>query len=504
MAENLKTLLIKCLLLFLSTLAAICIAEGILRLTGYHYTPVHIQLGDAAREKLEKNPGDLRLQHAFESDAFIHDPHLIWRPKKGVGIFNDQGYRGRDMTDYKMPGTCRIFALGDSNTLGWDGFQGANWPLDLEDLIREAGADVIVGNGGVWGYSLYQGRRRFDEILALKPDMVLISFGANDAHLVHISDAEFTRTALSTSMPFLSRWRAGQLLLAFWDKRVRRLKTVPDQLVHRVGLDDYRQYLEEMIGISKKRRIACVLLTRPFIGETTKRHWWKKFAPAYNKATLFMADRHGIPAVDIHAHFNDKPQYFYDESHFTPEGHRAAARVILQDILPILAARGVLSEDQKLRLEKGPAAPPRIEIDFGTRRDRDHLLSGFSRSAFRAGRTMAWSDRAVSEVQFDMAPLQTDYSLILEGRAHDAASPLEVQITVNGIRAGVLRFDSAWQSRSIKLPRALLNQGRNNIRFKYSKTVKPADIQRGSKDQRDLALLFDRLGLSAIEHYPSR
>ena len=86
-----------------------------------------------------------------------------------------------------------FIAIGDSNTFGWTVDDGANWPAQLEGRLRAVRPGVEVVNAGVWGYTLYQGRRRFEEMLAFHPDMVIISFGANDAHQVTVPDVAYVR-----------------------------------------------------------------------------------------------------------------------------------------------------------------------------------------------------------------------------------------------------------------------------------------------------------------------
>jgi len=96
-------------------------------------------------------------------------------------VFNSQGFRGKELGG-KQHGEFRIFTIGDSNTLGWGGSEDApNWPVHLEDLLQESNNRFTVINAGVWGYTSFQGMRRFKEVLGYDPDMVIISFGSNDA-----------------------------------------------------------------------------------------------------------------------------------------------------------------------------------------------------------------------------------------------------------------------------------------------------------------------------------
>ncbi|MCX6355267.1 MAG: hypothetical protein NTZ78_10245 [Candidatus Aureabacteria bacterium] len=88
----------------------------------YNYSPLHIQV-------LKKN--ERRDYHSFNDDYFTYDPYLFWRPRSGFSIFNSQGFRGKELPTVKGD-EYRIFAFGDSNTLGWRGKNGPNWPLYLE------------------------------------------------------------------------------------------------------------------------------------------------------------------------------------------------------------------------------------------------------------------------------------------------------------------------------------------------------------------------------------
>src|SRR5262245_49800303 len=183
----LSRLLKKTGLALFSLLLALALVEGLLRLVGYSYTPLSIQV--------IQNYSEWRYFHAFEDKHFVYDPYLIWRPRSDAPGFNSQGYRGREISLEKRPGDYRIFAVGDSNTLGWIGHGDPNWPAYLEQYLNEKGGGrFTVINAGAYGYSSFQGLRRFQEALPFHPDMVLISFGCNDAMRVTISDAEFANS----------------------------------------------------------------------------------------------------------------------------------------------------------------------------------------------------------------------------------------------------------------------------------------------------------------------
>jgi lysophospholipase L1-like esterase len=312
----------------LSVVLALSIGEGLLRAVDYSYTPLDIEV---AGEQL-----DWRFEHAFRDDNFEFDPERIWRPRPGHSVFNELGYRGRVLAARSDGAARRILALGDSNTLGWAGEDGPNWPDLLEQRLTESGRDVIVINGGVWGYSSYQGLKHFERLLALEPDLVLVSFGGNDAHRVRVSDAGYV-AGLDDSLRFLYRFRLGQLALAIRERFSSRAdEGTGSEPVFRVSPEEYIENLTRFAELSRERGIECVLMTRPFLGESTDESWWRTYAPQYVDATLESGRELGAPVIDVYAAFADKRRFFADESHFNERGHRKAAKLIADRIKPLL------------------------------------------------------------------------------------------------------------------------------------------------------------------------
>jgi lysophospholipase L1-like esterase len=314
-------------MLVASVVVSLLLAEGALRLFGYHYTPLSI-----------RRPGalDRRHYHLFEDKSFTYDPELIWAPRKGHDIFNSQGYRGAELSATKSAGELRILAVGDSNTLGWPGADGPNWPADLERLARSRGFAVHVANAGVWGYSSYQGVARLRRGLEVKPDLVLISFGSNDAHPVAVSDRDYLaqNAGESSLLQRFGRYRLGELFVAVRDRLSRPEEEA--RLGRRVSLTDYRENVASMIRLAREAGAQPVLLTRPYIGESNHPLWWKNVGADYNAATVEVATAQQAPVIDVYTAFRDRRGYFTDESHFTREGHQLAAELILSELSPLM------------------------------------------------------------------------------------------------------------------------------------------------------------------------
>jgi lysophospholipase L1-like esterase len=311
-----------------SLLVVLGMAEFGLRIAGYRYSPLKVLT--------PLTETDWRFEHVFKSADFTFDPDLIWRPIPGRGVFNRQGFRGEEVTGPKAPGTVRVLAVGDSNTLGHQGQHGANWPLLLPTLDSR----LAVINAGVYGYSSFQGVRRLREMLAYSPDVVLISFGANDGHLVGMTDADYAQRLARRKgwLAVLTISRIGQLMVDAFDKwESRGQRGAPP--VRRVSLDDYRANLREMVRLCREHGATPVLLTRPFEGHTHDPESWKSVGPDYNQVAREIATELNVPLIDVYKQFKREKGLFEDESHFTREGHGEAARFVYGEMAPVLSAR---------------------------------------------------------------------------------------------------------------------------------------------------------------------
>jgi lysophospholipase L1-like esterase len=299
-------------------LIGVGLSELVLVWIDYNYTPLRI--------KTIESQNEWRFYHAFQDKDFVYDPDLIWSPRKGIAPFNSQGYRAIEITPAKTPGSIRIFTLGDSNTLGGLGKNDPSWPTYLEDLLRRENNDIQIINAGVYGYSSFQGLRRFQQALKFQPDLVLISFGWNDALQVTFPDAEFAARPIRTLQldAILLRLRLGQLVLAALDSYFLPKK---EELVPRVSLVDYDANLTKIAQLAKRMNIKVVLLTRPT----------KQEQPSpYDLTTIDVATKTGVPLIDIYQLFRERHEYFQDTSHFNAEGHRKMAKIIYERIKPLL------------------------------------------------------------------------------------------------------------------------------------------------------------------------
>lgn len=293
---------------------------------------------------------DWRDFHATRDRLRQQDPVLLWRPRNGAGPYNGQGFKSSPLMAVPKPaGVYRIMAYGDSNT---DGVDEIDWPRKLGEQLAPYATperDFEVINAGVTGYSSYQGLQRFlMEAPIYEPDLVIVSFGWNDAaDAIEQPDKHYqvkSRAALGIAK-VLSSYRF--YLILQHQAILRRTPIIRDTIQPRVAVDDYVANLERLRTEAAARGIETVFLTRPHRMATVKLRnveGWRRTVPDYNDALRRFTRRTGTAGVDVQRNFSHSAMrhYFTDECHtYTHEGMEALAAMVLAR----LQAMGVVAAD---------------------------------------------------------------------------------------------------------------------------------------------------------------
>lgn len=139
----------------------------------------------------------------------VNEPGARYRHKSADGTFwfeiNSRGLRADREYPYEKPeGVSRIVSLGDSFTAGYEVAGDETFSAVLEQELIEDGYRVEVLNAGVSGYSNAEAVIYFErELLRYDPDVVLLSFYANDlvdnvrTGLFEMKDGRLEQTAES-------------------------------------------------------------------------------------------------------------------------------------------------------------------------------------------------------------------------------------------------------------------------------------------------------------------
>ncbi|HZD44890.1 MAG TPA: arylesterase [Acidobacteriaceae bacterium] len=177
-----------------------------------------------------------------------------------------------------------IVAFGDSLTAGYGADAGNSYPDFLEQDLNAKGFHYRVVNAGISGNTTKDGIERVDDVLALKPALVIVAFGGNDG--LRGLPIDSTRKNLDQIVSALRR--AGT-------KVVLGGITLPPNY----GADYIRQFNEIYASLAKQYHVPLL----PFL-----------LQDVYGTAGSMQAD--GI--------------------HATAQGNRQVARNLLPLVLPLL------------------------------------------------------------------------------------------------------------------------------------------------------------------------
>ena len=184
---------------------------------------------------------------------------------------NPLGFRSHDISRKKPAGTYRIVFLGDSTTFGWGVEQEERFSDVLAERLnaRRDGRRYEVINLGIPGYTSWHGRQAFDHFgLPWSPDMVIMSFGANDGKMISSRAKALLQrgSSLEGLKFFLWRFRTDKLLRRWFlsmanpfDK-MEKLPAEKPQRVPFVTLGEFRGNLKAIVESARERNCRPVFL----------------------------------------------------------------------------------------------------------------------------------------------------------------------------------------------------------------------------------------------------
>ena len=313
-----------------------------------------------------------------QSGIFEGDPLLLWRLKpnldRAVWDFtvlstNAKHLRSEHVGETigpKQPGMTRIVCLGDSVTFGfrvpvvWPDKPteyDPSWlpfPMLLEKELRTANPDrkIEVVTMAVPGYTSHQGlawlRRDINE---LQPDLLIASFGWNDASFSDAPD----RNAIRTNWYAVTLRRLIDSSQAFahavhWlrarEAKAQQQKQTGQPIVRPAARVSQREYLNNMIAIedlARQRGASVIVIAAPYRDNDPN-------APEvdlmlqYRVALGTTMRQRGIPFVELREltpeAYPSNEGWFGERIHPNHMGHR----LIASELLKVISATHTLNE----------------------------------------------------------------------------------------------------------------------------------------------------------------
>lgn len=467
-------------LALVASLAAVAVGEAALRFWGYQFSPIVFLVPE--------NDNDWRAFHMGASDPrlstrdplTIFDDELLWTINPRVSSeINAQGYRGEQIPQDKPPNAYVIVAVGDSNTLGPLNTTD-HWPGFLQDLIaiNRSQRSIQIVNAGVYGYTSFQGLRRFEQVARYPVDLVYFSFGANDAQPVRTSDAEYAAR--------IDGWRRWQ-----WLRSVPLVAQMAMNAVdamrpsaprtHRVPPGEYRRNLERFVDEARARKIRPVLLTRPFVGSSRDPDFWMTYAPEYNELTRQVAREKAADFVDVYEDFRDAPELYTDSLHLNRLGHLRMAEKLLKHLkeLDVIETAEVESS-YATKIDVGRDDDRRRELGAGwwAAESRPKGLGG----RWTEGEALVFLERRSNE------------SRLMIDLSNDSPTPLSAgRVEVNGMT--VYEFQGRKGRHRQHLDIRRIPGKKITVRFVVDPTYVPRDHQPNDPDNRALGVFVHSVGL---------
>ena len=249
---------------------------------------------------------EYKLKPHIEVDA--NNPFNAIEFEKGTTFrltSNADGFRTKEFVA-KQSGVTRIVTIGDSSTFGWGVDPDYTYQYLLEQRFdRHGGGSTEVLNLGISGHTSRHGRAVFERyVLDLDPDLLIISYGANDARYVLqsadevLDDDDSWRGHVRSVLYRFETFRLlRRVILSAYDpfdaSQARAdLEGNERQLVPSVERDTYMENLQFLITAARESgaRAALLAVCAP---------------PAYVRGMRYVAETEGVPLVDALELFRD-------------------------------------------------------------------------------------------------------------------------------------------------------------------------------------------------------
>lgn len=212
---------------------------------------------------------------------------------------NRRGFRTREF-EPKHPGVTRVVTIGDSSTFGWGVEPEYTFQHLLEDRFDRSDPDtsIEVFNLGISGHTSRHGLGLFEHYVRdLEPDVLIVSYGANDARRVLQSAddmLDLDETWRGTARDVLYRFETFRLLRRLilkvydpFDASQSRAETEGDErdLIYSVDRDTYMDNLRGLVAAAREIEARPVL-----VGIC--------IPPAYLRGMSYVAETEQVPLVD--------------------------------------------------------------------------------------------------------------------------------------------------------------------------------------------------------------
>lgn len=282
---------------------------------------------------------------------------------------NSLGFRGDEVSLAKKDGTFRIICVGGSTTFGGAGLSDNyhTYPYVLQKMLKERfpREEIEVINAGVAAYSSAENLVNLElRLLDLKPDMVIINQGINDAGIRTFpsvfgfhNDYSHYRKPLYLSEEgkfrgFLRKHSSLYILFAGlaenqeertityhtrWHDPERYIVNSPWNILKDTSEKPdtsyaFRRNTEIMAKLLKSYNIKVILVTDPHYTRLVDKTW-DRYIRQHNETVRDISAKYGIPLADLEDRMMRENLFIADGIHMTDEGANLKANLVFLAIV---------------------------------------------------------------------------------------------------------------------------------------------------------------------------
>ena len=284
------------------------------------------------------------------------DQRLLWVPTPGKHrvteinhrpeTINEQGFRYRENLTSDHNGIYRIFAFGDSVTMGWGVDDDSTYSAQLEKLLNSQNCPNLrfqVVSAGVNAYPQALAVERLNEVVAegdYHPDAVILGYTFNTGfeRLADLQGADRQKLLHRVELKSIARRIAiynflieGILRnLVYYRLREKMMLGTWDTAASAPNLpvSHYLKELEKAREVTEAHHVPLIMIMFGTKGEFAPEH-------PYQKAMLEFAHANQVPIVnmmDVMRSQDQDAMYSDDLVHPSPAGHA----VIAQQLAPVV------------------------------------------------------------------------------------------------------------------------------------------------------------------------
>lgn len=282
------------------------------------------------------------------------DERMLWLPQPGTHrvtemnheaeTINSQNFRYREVLSLDHPGIYRVFAFGDSTTMGWGVDDDSNYSSQLEKLLNAKGCSGLkfqVISAGVNAYPNALVEERAMKVIddGFQPDAEVISYSANtgfegipdlqgkerETFLKKVELKSIARRSalynflIEDLLRGVAYYRFREvLMLGTWNSA----RSSPD-----LPAEHFLARLEKAKAEADQHHVQQIYLLVGSKGEPGPSHPYQAAMQEYGHAN-------NVPVVDIirlmkNQNYNDM---FLDHVHPTPAGHTLIAEELFNTL----------------------------------------------------------------------------------------------------------------------------------------------------------------------------